>query len=251
MTPSGARRAKVVDQVVCAEAAIVAARRRFDFHVVGSVIRSNATCRRAVVERFAEALALVRSGSVAWLLARAARRWSAGRGCLAIRRTCPRRSRTREAHIPAQHPSPSSQARLSCPHAHTRRQGDHQVAAAQGPHSAVGLIWRIRGRRAFQTLARSGRTTRTETLWCTFLNDPAAVPLRVAFAVGRSVGPATRRNRLRRQLRAIVASIAPDVGLDHGWLLIGATPTIDKHTFESLRNETTALLTAAIEKSTR
>jgi ribonuclease P protein component len=113
------------------------------------------------------------------------------------------------------------------------------------------LIWRIRGRRAFQTLARSGRTARTETLWCTFLNDPAAVPLRVAFAVGRSVGSATRRNRLRRQLRAIVASIAPEIGLDHGWLLVGATPAVGKHTFVSLRSETAALLTSAIEKSAR
>jgi ribonuclease P protein component len=113
------------------------------------------------------------------------------------------------------------------------------------------LIWRIRGRRAFQTLARSGRTARTETLWCTFLNDPAAVPLRVAFAVGRSVGSAPRRNRLRRQLRAIVASIAQEIGLDHGWLLVGTTPAASKHTFVTLRSEATALLTSAIEKSPR
>jgi ribonuclease P protein component len=105
------------------------------------------------------------------------------------------------------------------------------------------LIWSIRGRRAFQTLARSGRTARTETLWCNFLNDPAAVPLRVAFAVGRSIGPATRRNRLRRQLRAIVAAIAPDLGLRQGWLLIGALPAASKHTFVSLRSEVTSLLT--------
>jgi ribonuclease P protein component len=107
------------------------------------------------------------------------------------------------------------------------------------------LIWRIRGRRAFQTLARSGRTVRTETLWCTFLNDPAAEPLRVAFAVGRSVGPATRRNRLRRRLRAIVTVLAPGVGLCQGWLLIGAKPAADKHTFASLRSEVATLLTKA------
>jgi ribonuclease P protein component len=113
------------------------------------------------------------------------------------------------------------------------------------------LIWRIRGRRAFQTLARSGRTARTETLWCTFLNDPAAVPLRVAFAVGRSVGPATQRNRLRRRLRAIIAAVAPDIGLDHGWLLVGVTPAAGKRTFDSLRSEAADLLTAAIEKTPR
>jgi ribonuclease P protein component len=88
-------------------------------------------------------------------------------------------------------------------------------------------------------------------LWCTFLNDPAAVPLRVAFAVGRSVGSATRRNRLRRRLRTIVTSIAPEIGLDHGWLLVGATPAAGKHTFVSLRSEAVALLTAAVETSAR
>jgi ribonuclease P protein component len=113
------------------------------------------------------------------------------------------------------------------------------------------LIWRIRGRRAFQNLARSGRTVRTETLWCTFLNDPAAEPLRVAFAVGRAVGTATRRNRLRRQLRAIVAAIAPEIGLRNGWLLIGARPAVNKHTFVSLRSEVTTLLTLTIATASR
>jgi ribonuclease P protein component len=104
------------------------------------------------------------------------------------------------------------------------------------------LIWTIRGRRAFQTLARSGRTFRTETLWCTFLDDPAAVPLRVAFAIGRALGPAVRRNRLRRRLRAAVRLVAAELQLQRGWLLIGARPAASKHTFDSLRCELTKLL---------
>jgi hypothetical protein len=51
---------------------MLAACRRFDFHAASPVTRSNIRSRRAVVERFHEALALMRSGSVAWLLARAA-----------------------------------------------------------------------------------------------------------------------------------------------------------------------------------
>jgi ribonuclease P protein component len=111
------------------------------------------------------------------------------------------------------------------------------------------LIWTIRGRRAFHTLARSGRTVRTETLWCTFLDDPAAVPLRVAFAIGRSMGSAVRRNRLRRRLRAAVPGVAAELQLERGWLLIGANPTASKHTFESLRGELTALLRRATKTS--
>jgi ribonuclease P protein component len=107
------------------------------------------------------------------------------------------------------------------------------------------LIWTIRGRRAFRTLARTGRTVRTETLWCTFLDDPAAVPLRVAFAVGRPIGSAVRRNRLRRRLRAAVRSVAADQQLQRGWLLIGAKPAASKQTFESLQKELNALLARA------
>lgn len=111
------------------------------------------------------------------------------------------------------------------------------------------MIWTIRGRRAFQTLARSGRTVRTETLWCTFLDDPAAVPLRVAFAIGRSIGSAVRRNRLRRRLREAVRGVAAELQLQRGWLLIGAKPAANKHTFDSLRGELTTLLASATAMS--
>jgi ribonuclease P protein component len=104
------------------------------------------------------------------------------------------------------------------------------------------LIWRISERRAFQNLARNGRRARTQTLWCSFVNDPAASPLRVAFSVGRSVGSATRRNRLRRRLRVIVAAAAPRAGIDGGWLMIGAKPTATELTFEQLRVEVDTLV---------
>jgi ribonuclease P protein component len=158
------------------------------------------------------------------------------------RRSTPEKVENREAHIPAEHPPPSPQARLSRPHAHTRRAGHHPGETTQGPHPALGLIWTIRGRRAFQNLARFGRKARTETLWCSFLNDSAAKPLRVAFAVGRSVGSATRRNRLRRRLRAIVAEVTPALGIDHGWLMIGTRPAASEHTYAALHAEVTSLL---------
>ena len=79
-------------------------------------------------------------------------------------------------------------------------------------------------------------------MWCSFVNDPAASPLRVAFSVGRSVGSATRRNRLRRRLRVIVAAAAPRAGIDGGWLLIGAKPAAIELTFEQLCGEVDTLV---------
>ena len=97
-------------------------------------------------------------------------------------------STRREAHIPTQPTSPGEDARLPRSHAHAVRPRRDQGPPSQGPDPAGGLIWRIRDRRAFQQLARSGRRARTRTLWCSYLNDPSAVPLRVGFAVGRAVG---------------------------------------------------------------
>ena len=68
-------------------------------------------------------------------------------------------------------------------------------------------------------------------LWCTYLADPTVGRAHVAFAIGRPVGGAVVRNRLRRRLRMIVrdGSLAP------GWWLIGARPNATELTFEKLQ----------------
>lgn len=107
------------------------------------------------------------------------------------------------------------------------------------------MIWRIRGRAAFEEIARVGRVSRTKSLWCKYVNDRSAAPLRVAFAVGRAYGRATERNRLRRRLRALVTELAPMHGLDAGLLLIGARPSAKELTFDALRTEVSRLLERA------
>jgi ribonuclease P protein component len=109
------------------------------------------------------------------------------------------------------------------------------------------LIWRIRERDAFARLGREGFRIRTSSLWCTYLPDPAAVPPRVAFAIGRAVGPAVVRNRLRRRLRALLAS---SLELPPGWYLIGARPVVTERTFDQLRSELTVLVAKASNRTT-
>jgi ribonuclease P protein component len=108
------------------------------------------------------------------------------------------------------------------------------------------LIGRIHERREFERLSRHGRRARTETLWCRYLDEPQSVPPRIAFAIGRSVGPAVVRNRLRRRLRALAADRARTGGggplLPHGSLLIGARPAAAERSFEELGVELTTLL---------
>ena len=82
------------------------------------------------------------------------------------------------------------------------------------------MIWRIRERSAFTRLAREGKRTRAGVLWCTYIPDPIATPPRVAYALGRAIGPAVVRNRLRRQLRELLAAST----LPPGLYLLGAQP---------------------------
>ena len=82
------------------------------------------------------------------------------------------------------------------------------------------MIWRIRDRVVFDRFRRDGRRARVGSLWMTVIADPQAVPPRVAYAVGRSVGSAPVRNRVRRRLRSLVRARAHE--LTPGWYLIGA-----------------------------
>ena len=86
-------------------------------------------------------------------------------------------------------------------------------------------------------------------MWCTFVNDPTASPLRVAFAIGRSVGSATQRNRLRRRLRALISVAAPQAGIAAGWLLVGGKPAAVELTFEKLGREVDALMSTLATRS--
>lgn len=62
----------------------------------------------------------------------------------------------------------------------------------------------------------------------------AAGGVEVAFAIGRSVGTAVVRNRLRRQLRVLMDEVVDD-GLAPGCYLVGVHPSPTEHTFDSLR----------------
>ncbi|MDQ3146533.1 MAG: ribonuclease P protein component [Actinomycetota bacterium] len=77
----------------------------------------------------------------------------------------------------------------------------------------AGRVGHVRDRATFVALRRSGRRAHVGTLTLTWLpgvaGDPA--PPRVAYAIGRTIGPAVQRNLVRRRLRAVVAELVPDM----------------------------------------
>jgi ribonuclease P protein component len=113
-----------------------------------------------------------------------------------------------EEDLPTQQPAKGEAPRLPPPHGDARRAGDPQGSPAEGPPSAVGLIWRIHGRTRFEEFRRA-RRARSGPLTVAFLPSHAPHPPEIAWSIGRKVGPATVRNRLRRQLRAAARLMDP------------------------------------------
>ena len=126
------------------------------------------------------------------------------------------------------------------------------------------MIWRIRERGAFERLRtegvrirpltsppRSGESHRRRSLWCSYLPDTESAPPRVAFAIGRKVGPAVVRNRLRRQIRAVLADAEAGRPLGNpgamasGSYLFGAHPSVVDLGFGELRTEVLELVAGA------
>lgn len=75
----------------------------------------------------------------------------------------------------------------------------------------MARLWRVRDRATFAAIRRDGVRRRVGPVVITRLDD-GSVPPRVAYAIGRPVGNAAERNRLRRRLRALVADAAPTPG---------------------------------------
>jgi ribonuclease P protein component len=67
----------------------------------------------------------------------------------------------------------------------------------------------------------------------TYVADDLATPPRVAYSVGRRVGGAVIRNRVRRRLRSVVAEAAP--GLAGGAYLLSASAGAAAVTYDQLR----------------
>lgn len=96
-------------------------------------------------------------------------------------------------------------------------------------------IVRIGDRVTFQAFRRTGRRSRRGPL--AVVHVPATVGderVRVAYAVGRRLGGAVARNRLRRQLRAVMRSRHVEGGLPAGSYLVTASPGAEQLSFGEL-----------------
>jgi ribonuclease P protein component len=133
-----------------------------------------------------------------------------------------------EAYVPTQQPEASQAARISAADADPRRAGHRAGTAPEGPRPTVGLIGRISDRATFDALRRDGRRARRDPVTVLFLPEAGAGvdgDVRVAYSVGRRVGTAVDRNRIRRRLRAAMRDVGRESdGLSSGAYLVIVRP---------------------------
>ena len=97
-------------------------------------------------------------------------------------------------------------------------------------------------RQALEAVRAHGLTGRCGPVSVRF--DPDRSSHLFAFAIGRRVGSAVVRNRVRRRMRAIVAGERHQIPV--GTYLVSARPDVTELTFEEMRNA----MIAAIERAT-
>jgi len=149
----------------------------------------------------------------------------------------------REAHVPTEQPEAEEDPRVPDAHADARGPGGAHEAPAPGPEAALSLTGRVRDRATFEALGRA-RRFRRGPFTLRFVPPPSGDDeVRVAYAVGRSVGGAVRRNRVRRRLRAAVAGAHGE--MPAGAYLFGAGPEAVTMPFSAIDADVRELVDAA------
>jgi ribonuclease P protein component len=135
-----------------------------------------------------------------------------------------------ETSLPTSQSSARPAPRVPTSHGYQGRAGGNQGAPLEGPEPPGSLTWRARGRSTFERLRR-GATARSGPLTVTWAEGPAGDPPALAFAIGKKVGNAVVRNRLRRRLREAARRLEV---LPAGLYLVRAKPAAAVLSFQEI-----------------
>ncbi|MGD0320273.1 MAG: ribonuclease P protein component [Acidimicrobiales bacterium] len=105
------------------------------------------------------------------------------------------------------------------------------------------MVWRVSSRATFKMLRQGTRGSRCGPVSARFTTaDVPSVP-RVGYAVGRRVGNAVARNRLRRRMRAAVSELTAD--LRPGAYLVSVDREACGLSYEELKTRLARAMTSA------
>lgn len=94
-------------------------------------------------------------------------------------------------------------------------------------------VGRIRSRDTFESIRRSGVRGGYGPIRIRFTDQTSSSEAQFAYALGKRIGSAVVRNRLRRRLRAIVTEMGPE--LLPGAYLVSTGPGVAELNFDELR----------------
>lgn len=151
---------------------------------------------------------------------------------------------TSETHLPAERAETGEAPRLPASDVHPGGPGDRPQSSSQGSRPALGVTWRIRDRATFVELRQRGIRFRHGSLSVLHAFGTIDDPPRFGYAVGRRVGTAVVRNRLRRRLRATVAGVVSSSAErpPPGAYLVTVAPSAVPLSADALRAEVAAVL---------
>lgn len=136
-----------------------------------------------------------------------------------------------EANLSTEQPQAGKTPRISTQDGHESRPCDYQGTTPQRALSPVGLTWRVDRHRTFEDLRRA-RRRRCGPLSISWVPGKPSEPVRVAYAIGRKVGPAVTRNLIRRRLRMLARQASPS--LRPGAYLVSVGPGVAKLSYSNL-----------------
>ena len=149
----------------------------------------------------------------------------------------------REEDVSTQQSQAKQEARLSPAYADEGRARGVAEPAVQGAFAPLGLIWPVRERSTFRALAQSRRRRRGVVMVSSAVVGPSSEPPRVAYAVGRGVGGAVARNRVRRRLRAATRAAAGELVGGRAYL-VSATAAAVTSSYDDLSTSLHGVLRA-------
>ena len=98
----------------------------------------------------------------------------------------------------------------------------------------------LSSRKSFQRLNHTGKRARYKDLSVVYRLDESQETINVAYSVGKRVGKAVIRNKVKRRLRSLVRECSCQ--LPRGDYLVMVSPRVAELRFDELRDEMRAIL---------
>lgn len=154
-----------------------------------------------------------------------------------------------EANLPTEQQKESQKTRVPASNVDQGWPRNCKGTSSEGTDSPFCLgvelaeLCRVRAlssRKSFQRLSKDGKKTRSRNLSLIYRLDESQSTINVAYSVGKKVGKAVTRNKVKRRLRTLIREYSRR--MPSGDYLVLVSPKVSERRFDELRDEMRAIL---------